>query len=416
MFIRLLKEAVLFALNSVAVNKLRTFLSLFGITIGIFSIISVFTAFDWMENSIKDSIATLGDNTVYIQKMPWSFDPNIPWWDMIRWPAPSLDEYDNIARKSKVAGIVCYNAYAGRTVKYKSNSLTNNYITATTNDYDKLRSFDIDKGRYFSLSEFNAGNAVTVIGAGVEEKLFGQNISAVGQVITIDGFKTTVIGVIKKEGSGGIVDDGMDEDIIVPINYGKKFMNLRSRWLESNIMVKGKPNVSVDELSEEMTMILRNTRRLRPNEITNFSINKASMLVEGFKPVFRGINIAGWIIGGFSILVGGFGIANIMFVSVRERTSIIGIQMALGAKRRFILSQFLIESVLLSILGGLFGLLLVFFGTILVNLQMDTSIHLSAANIILAIGISGVIGIVAGYAPASSASKMNPVEAIGYSF
>jgi putative ABC transport system permease protein len=416
MFIRLLKEAVLFALNSVAVNKLRTFLSLFGITIGIFSIISVFTAFDWMENSIKDSIATLGDNTVYIQKMPWSFDPNIPWWDMIRWPAPSLEEYDNIARKSKVAGIVCYNAYAGRTVKYKSNSLTNNYITATTNDYDKLRSFDIDKGRYFSLSEFNAGNAVTVIGAGVEEKLFGQNISAVGKVITIDGFKTTVIGVIKKEGSGGIVDDGMDEDIIVPINYGKKFMNLHSRWLESNIMVKGKPNVSVDELSEEMTMILRNTRRLRPNEITNFSINKASMLVEGFKPVFRGINIAGWIIGGFSILVGGFGIANIMFVSVRERTSIIGIQMALGAKRRFILSQFLIESVLLSILGGLFGLLLVFFGTIMVNLQMDTSIHLSAANILLAIGISGVIGIVAGYAPASSASKMNPVEAIGYSF
>jgi len=416
MFIRLLKEAVLFALNSVAVNKLRTFLSLFGITIGIFSIISVFTVFDWMENSIKDSIATLGDNTVYIQKMPWSFDPNIPWWDMIRWPAPSLDEYDNISRKSKVAGIVCYNAYAGRTVKYKSNSLTNNYITATTNDYDKLRSFDIDKGRYFSLSEFNNGSAVTVIGSGVEEKLFGQNISAVGKVITIDGFKTTVIGVIKKEGSGGIVDDGMDEDIIVPINYGKKFMNLRSRWLESNIMVKGKPNVSVDELSEEMTMILRNARRLRPNETTNFSINKASMLVQGFKPVFRGINIAGWIIGGFSILVGGFGIANIMFVSVRERTSIIGIQMALGAKRHFILSQFLIESVLLSILGGILGLFLVFLGTVIVNVQMDTAIHLTAGNIFLAIGISAMIGIIAGYAPASSASKMNPVEAIGYSF
>ncbi|HPT12178.1 MAG TPA: ABC transporter permease, partial [Bacteroidales bacterium] len=400
----------------VAVNKLRTFLSLFGITIGIFSIISVFTVFDWMENSIKDSIATLGDNTVYIQKMPWSFDPNIPWWDMIRWPAPSMEEYDNITRKSKVAGIICYNAYAGRTVKYKANSLTNNYITATTSDYDKLRTFDIDKGRYISLAEFNSGTAVAVIGSGIEEKLFGQNISAVGKEITIDGFKTTVIGVIKKEGAGGIVDDGMDEDIIVPVNYGKKFMNLRSRWIDSNIMVKGKPNVSVEELSEEMTMILRNARRLRPNEITNFSINKASMLVQGFKPVFRGINIAGWIIGGFSILVGGFGIANIMFVSVRERTSIIGIQMALGAKRRFILAQFLIESVLLSILGGLLGLLLVFIGTVIVNLQMDTTIYLTAANILLAIGISAMIGIIAGYAPASSASKMNPVEAIGYSF
>jgi len=416
MLLRLFKEAVLFALNSVAVNKLRTFLSLFGITIGIFSIISVFTVFDWMESSIKDSIATLGDNTVYIQKMPWSFDPNIPWWDMIRWPAPSLDDYQNIQRKSQRSSVICYNAYAGRTVKYKSNSLTNNYITATTSDFDKLRSFDIDKGRYFSLAEFNSGSAVTIIGAGVAEKLFGDNIQAVGKVITIDGFKTTVIGVIKKEGQGGIIDNGMDEDIIVPVNYGKKFMNLKSMWLDSNIMVKGKDNVSVQELSDEITMILRMSRRLHPGETTNFSINQASMLVQGFKPVFRGINIAGWIIGGFSILVGGFGIANIMFVSVRERTSIIGIQMAIGAKRRFILAQFLIESVLLSLLGGLLGLLLVFIGTFIANLQFDTSIHLTAANILLAIGISGAIGIIAGYAPASSASKMNPVEAIGYTF
>jgi putative ABC transport system permease protein len=416
MLLRLFKESMLFALNSVTVNKLRTFLSLFGITIGIFSIISVFTVFDWMESSIRDSIATLGDNTVYVQKMPWSFDRNIPWWDMIRWPAPSQEDFESITKKSQRASIVCYNAYAGRTVKYKSNSLTNNYITATTNDFDKLRSFDIDKGRYFSLSDFNSGSAVTVIGAGIEEKLFGENIPAVGKVITIDGFKTTVIGVIKKEGQGGIIDDGMDEDIIVPINYGKKFINLHSRWLDSNIMVKGRDNVSVEELSEEMTMILRTSRRLRPGETTNFSINQASMLVEGFKPVFRGINIAGWIIGGFSILVGGFGIANIMFVSVRERTSIIGIQMALGAKRRFILSQFLIESVLLSVLGGLLGLLLVFVGTLIANLQFDTSIHLTISNILLAVGISGLIGIIAGYAPASSASRMNPVDAISYSF
>jgi len=415
MWLKLMKESLLFAVNSVVVNKLRTFLSLFGITIGIFSIISVFTIFDWMEKSIKDSIATLGDNTIYVQKMPWSFDPNIPWWDMIRWPATTPEDYKIISAKSSSASIICYSAYASRTVKYKGNSLTNTYITATTEKFDQLRNFDVDKGRYFSLTEFNSGSATTVIGAKIAEKLFGA-ASAVGKEITIDGFKTTVIGTFKKEGQGGIIDDGMDEVILVPLNYGRKFMSLQSRWLESNIAIKGKNNVSVMELSDEITMILRKARKLRPGETSNFSINQASILIQGFKPVFNGINVAGWIIGGFSIIVGGFGIANIMFVSVRERTSIIGIQMALGAKRRFILSQFLFESVLLSILGGLLGLMLVFIGTLIVNYLKDTAIFLTAANILLAIGISGAIGIIAGYAPASSASRMNPVEAIGYSF
>jgi putative ABC transport system permease protein len=163
-------------------------------------------------------------------------------------------------------------------------------------------------------------------------------------------------------------------------------------------------------------MILRAARRLSPGEKNNFSINRASLLTQGFDAFFVGVNIGGWIIGGFSILVGGFGIANIMFVSVRERTNIIGIQKALGAKRSFILWQFLYESVLLSILGGAIGLLLVFTGSLFVNYLYDLSIHLTLGNIILGVAISGVIGIIAGYAPAYAAAKMNPVDAIGYSF
>ena len=197
----------------------------------------------------------------------------------------------------------------------------------------------------------------------------------------------------------------MDNVILVPLNYGKKFINFRSRQLNSQIMIKGKDNVAVQELSDEVTMILRTSRRLRPGETTNFSINQASLLTQGFESVFKGINIAGWIIGGFSIIVGGFGIANIMFVSVRERTSIIGIQMALGAKRRFILSQFLFESVLLSILGGLLGLFLVFIGTLIVNYLEDLNIYLTFGNIMMAIMISGAIGVIAGYAPASFCLK-----------
>jgi putative ABC transport system permease protein len=174
--------------------------------------------------------------------------------------------------------------------------------------------------------------------------------------------------------------------------------------------------VRVEELADEITMILRASRRLKPTQDTNFSVNRATMLSQGFDAVFKGINIGGWIIGAFAILVGGFGIANIMFVSVKERTNIIGIQKSLGAKRWFILTQFLTESVILSIVGGLVGLVLIFFGTLIVNYLYDLDMYLTAGNIVLAIFISGIIGIVAGYAPAYSAAKMNPVDAIGYSF
>jgi len=191
---------------------------------------------------------------------------------------------------------------------------------------------------------------------------------------------------------------------------------MRNRFIDSQMMVKAKPDVSVQELSDEITMVLRAARRLKPVETTNFSVNTATMLSQGFDAVFKGINIGGWIIGCFAILVGGFGIANIMFVSVRERTNQIGIQKALGAKKFFILQQFLTESVLLSITGGLLGLLLIFIGTLIINYIWELNMYLTLGNVLLALFISGVIGVVAGYAPANAAAKMNPVDAMGFSF
>ena len=207
----------------------------------------------------------------------------------------------------------------------------------------------------------------------------------------------------------------MDEITLVPINFGKSFINMRNRFLEAQLMVKAKTGVAIQELSDETTMILRAARSLRPEETSNFSVNKASMISQGLDAIFVAINIGGWVIGGFSILVGGFGIANIMFVSVMERTNIIGIQKALGAKRFFILQQFLVESMLLSIIGGLLGVFMIFLATIVINYLYDLNMYLTVANIFLAVFISGIIGVVAGYAPANAASKMNPVEAIGFS-
>jgi putative ABC transport system permease protein len=415
MKLRLVRECASIAVGSVAVNKLRTFLSLFGITIGIFAIISVFTVLDWMEKSIRDSISSLGDNIVYVQKMPWSFDPKIAWWDMIRWPNVSTDDYEAISRNVPGASALCFNAYTEKQVKSDINAVSNSLIWATTHDFKDLRAFEIENGRYFSAYESSAGKPVVILGSVAAEKLFNKS-NPVGKEISIDNFRAKVIGVFKKEGQGGIGDSGMDEVTLIPLSFSRNFINLRGMNLESNIMVKAREGVQVQELTDEVTMAVRASRRLKPGEISNFSVNRASLLSQGFDAVFAGINLGGWLIGGFSILVGGFGIANIMFVSVRERTNIIGIQKALGAKRWFILLQFLMESMILSIIGGVIGLLMIFGGTQVVNYLFDLNISLTAANIILGIFVSGMIGIIAGFAPAWSAAKMNPVEAIGYSF
>jgi len=405
----------MFAVNSVIVNKLRTFLSLFGITIGIFSIISVFTVLDWMEKSIRDSISTLGDNVIYIQKFPWSFDRDLAWWDIIRWPPVTRDDYQAILTRSTKSEAVCFSVYQPKQIRYENNIANDALVWATTNEFANLRSFEIEKGRYFSPDEFASGRNVAILGSMVAERLF-EETNPVDKEITIAGFKTTVVGVFKKEGQGGISDNGMDELTLTPVSFARNFINLRNRNLDSDLMVKSREGVSIQELSDEVTMILRAARRLSPGEVDNFSVNKASLLTQGFDAVFKGINFGGWLIGGFSILVGGFGIANIMFVSVRERTNIIGIQKALGAKRFFILQQFLVESVLLSIIGGVLGIFMVLIGTSIVDYLYDLNMHLTIANTFLAIFISGIIGIVAGYAPAYAAARMNPVEAIGFSF
>jgi len=415
MWLKMFRESFLFAFSSVAVNKLRTFLSLFGITIGIVSIISVFTVFDWMENSIRTSIESLGDNTIYVEKWPWTANQEIKWWDMLKWPPPSEDDYEAVLRRSTSAEAVCYTVGSGVNIKFRGNAVSDTYVIAATHNFENVRTLEIEKGRYFAQSESASGKAVAIIGAELADKLF-DDIDPMGREITVAGYKTQIIGVFKKEGKGGLSDSGMDETLLMPLNFSKQFVNFRNPFLNSDIMIRGKEGVPVQQLTDEVVMILRAARRLGPGAENNFSINQASQITSTLEPVFRGINIAGWIIGGFSILVGGFGIANIMFVSVRERTSQIGIQMALGAKRRWILLQFLTESVLLSITGGIVGLLMVFTGTLFVNYFFTLGMFLTAGNILLAIAISGTIGIIAGFAPASAASRMNPVEAIGYSF
>ena len=416
MSVRLFIEGILFAVKSVVVNKLRTFLSLFGITIGIFCIISVFTVLDWMEKSVRDSINSMGSNVVYIQKFPWSFSSNLAWWDIIKWPTISYTDYQAITNRSTKAEAASFLVAKSDRIKYKNNVATDAPVAAVTDGMERVVLFEIANGRFFSPFEYSSGSNVAVLGAEVAERLF-ENADPIGKEISMSGgYKARVIGVLKKEGQGAITLSNVDQITLVPLNYGRNFINVRNRFVDSQMMVKAKPDVSVRELTDELTMVLRASRRLKPAEVSNFSINNSTILSQGFDAVFKGFNIGGWIIGAFAILVGGFGIANIMFVSVRERTNIIGIQKALGAKRFFILQQFLTESVLLSVAGGVLGLLMIFIGTLVVNYLYELNMYLTFSNIILAVLISGLIGIVAGYAPANAAARMNPVDAIGFSF
>ena len=230
-----------------------------------------------------------------------------------------------------------------------------------------------------------------------------------GKKIKIFGRNIEVIGVLNKEGED-FFGNSNDKVVYLPINYFKTVVELRD--MGSTIVVKAKPMVSNDELRDELTGLMRSIRKIKPSAEDNFAINETDIISKGFDSLFGVIATVGWIIGGFSLLVGGFGIANIMFVSVRERTNIIGIQKALGAKNYFILLQFLFEAVFLSLIGGLVGLFIIFILTVIVSHTTEFTLLLTKGNIMLGIGVSAIIGLISGIVPAYSAAKLDPVEAM----
>lgn len=407
--VKLTRESMSFAYQSITVNKTRTFLSLFGITIGIFAIIAVFTILDSLEKNVRQSLESLGDNVVYVQKWPWSMGGEYPWWKYMNRPQPSLEDLAEIRNRSDFAEVTSFMVSFQSLVAYKRNSAPRTNVLAVADRYEEIRSFEIEEGRYFSPFDLNSGRQVVLLGNELASELF-EGRSALGQTIKLSGNNVEVIGVLKKEGQSALGDDSHDNLAIIPANFGRTIIDFRR--VGPTIMVKARQGIPTEELNDELRGILRSFRRLKPIEDDDFALNQVSLLKDGIDNIFRMINLAGWIIGGFAILVGGFGIANIMFVSVKERTNIIGIQKALGAKNSFILVQFLYESVLLSVLGGAIGLLFIFIGTTLVTSFTEFTISLTGNNIVLGLMVSAIIGIVSGYAPAWKASRLSPVEAI----
>lgn len=408
LILRLIRESYIFAFQAIIVNKVRTILSLLGITIGIFCVISVFTVFDSMENAIRKSIASLGSNTLFIQKWPWSMGGDYPWWKYWQRPEATLEDMRELEKRSTLAEAMAFMVQVNKTVKYQGNYIENIGVNGVSHDFDQVWAFELADGRYFSPGESASGKNIAVIGADIATELFPEG-DPVGKRLKIFGRNIEVVGVINKEGED-FFGNSNDKAVYLPINYFKTVVDLRD--MGSTIVVKAKPMVTNDELRDELTGQMRSIRKLKPSAEDNFAINETDIISKGFDSLFAVIATVGWIIGGFSLLVGGFGIANIMFVSVRERTNIIGIQKALGAKNYFVLLQFLFEAVFLSLIGGAVGLLIIFILTIVVSATTEFTLLLTQGNIFLGIGVSAIIGLISGIVPAWTAAKLDPVEAM----
>ena len=411
LYLRLLKESFAFAMNALRNNKLRTMLSLLGVTIGIFSIIAVLAAVDSLDKKIKSDMSGLDKNMIYLIR--FSFGPSeIPRWKREQFPDVTFEEYEFI-RKS-VSGIdkMSYNVFTrNENIKYEEKTVSSVNVNPTTDEQAGIEGIKIGEGRFFNEAESNSGTAVIIFGFNVAQGLFENVDQAIGKKVRLYGQYFTVIGVTEKQGFSTFGDSN-DDKAIFPVNFVRRLYGDNSDMLTPAIIIKPEKGIDMEEFKAELKHKLRDFRGVKEGEIDNFFVNVLSGFTDLIDGIMGQMNVVGWIISGFSLLVGGFGIANIMFVSVKERTNLIGIQKSLGAKNRFILLQFLFEAVILSVIGGIIGLILVWIIAMVLTKVLDFEFVLGLGNVILGTSLAAMIGLISGILPAISASRLDPVEAI----
>jgi len=413
MFVKIVYESLVQAFQQLSANKLRSFLSLTGISIGIICIISVLSAVDSLKDNVSASFEKLGNDVLYVSREPWTEDPGQNWWKYRQRPEPAFEDLEAIRRKSSLYERASFSVFIpGRALKFAGNSVQGAYIAGVTEDYEYIFNLEFEKGRFFTPFEMNSGANRVVLGNVLAESLFG-SVEPVGRQINVKGLDLQVVGVMKKEGNSLISLVPFDEAVIIPFNTAKKLVNVKSRYnWGTSLNVKARPGISLDDLQDELTGILRSQRKIKPREAENFSINRLSMFTTLLEPIFGTMNIVGIFIGGFSILVGMFSVANIMFVSVRERTNIIGIKKALGARQSVILLEFLVESIILCLVGAIIGLVVVFGVLKIATMAFHYDIFLSLTNFLIGLILAIVIGVLSGLVPAWQAARLDPVEAM----
>ncbi len=407
--LNILTSSFRLTMKELRVNKLRTALSLIGISFGIFCIIGVLATVNSLQANIQNQINTLGTNTIYIDKWDYNGGPDYPWWKFINRPEPKYEEMDLIKQRSKLTANTAFEINSRSNVEYQNYALQGVSIFGITEEENDIQAVTIEYGRFISSSEFATGNSVAIIGYTNAENLFVNPSLAVGKQVKIKGVNATIVGVIKKTGTNMIGLD-YDQSVMIPYRFAKEIFNEENN--NPKILVKGKANISSQALADELEGVMRSIRKLNPKQADNFTLNQISGFSDKVSSLFSSINLGGWAIGILSLIVGAFGIANIMFVTVKERTAIIGLKKAIGAKKRSILSEFLLEAATICVMGGLMGLILVYLLTVILTNVFNFPVFISASILTLAISICIVIGILAGIIPAYTASRLDPVVAI----
>lgn len=412
LYLRLLKESFAFAMNALRNNKLRTMLSLLGVTIGIFSIIAVLAAVDSLDQKIQNDLSTLDKNTIYLTSQ--SFGPtDVPRWKREQFPNVTFEEYQYMKTAMKDVENSCFQYFTvSQNITYESRTSEAVNMVAVTAEFVDIQRLEFSEGRFFNESESYSGKQVVVLGYDIAQNLF-DGFNPIGKTVRMYGQKFTVIGVTKKKGSSGIdIGGGDDTSAFFPATFLRRIYGDNNPQVLPVIVVKPEKGTDIEALKSDISQKLRNFRGVKQGDIDNFFINILSGLTDMIDGLLGSLRVGGIIISFFSFLVGGFGIANIMFVSVKERTNLIGIQKSLGAKNKFILFQFLFEAIILCLIGGAIGLLIVWLLAMLLTNILDFEFVLSFSNILIGTSLSVIVGLISGILPAISASKLDPVEAI----
>lgn len=398
-------------------NFFRTVLSLSAISIGIFCIVSVLTVFDSMQLYVQKNLSSLGGNILYVSKYPWlpEGDGAYAWWQYKSRPVCNYKEVVFLKKNLINAQKVSISYTDQQNIILKNNTYESTILAVST-DFDKLTGIDIVRGRYFTNSELNSPyHATIVLGEGIARSLFQSTEVALNKNVTLYQQNFTIIGILKKQGNSMIGFD-FDNSVIMPYLYLSRIKNIDNNpgngFVDPMLMVEATNEDKLAELNYELSAALRNFRNLKPNDASTFSINKLDAIQNKVNEIFKLLKSGGWIIGFFALLVGCFSIANIMYVSVKEKTYEIGLKKAVGATSKQIRVDILLESIFLCLLGGIGGLLLVMILTVLLSFFLFFPVYLTSFNFLVGISVSMIVGIISGYLPALQASKLNPVTAI----
>lgn len=410
---QILLSTLKLAVQEIQKNKLRTFLSLFGVTIGIFCIIGVLSTVSSLEKNIQDGIKSLGTNTVYIDKFDYKGGADYPWWKYVNRPTPKMIETRLLREKVDADIKIVYSFSTQSFVEYENNKLENIFYHGVTDEFTEIQPLEIQYGRYLNQMDFDYGNPVIVLGYENAEYLFGNPEKAIGKEVKLRTKKARVVGVIKKQGASMIGGGGwrFDQSLVLSYDFMKQLL-FDERFNNPKIIVKGPEHMSSEALKGELQGAMRSIRRLGPTQEDDFALNAISDFSAAVSTLFSNVNLGGWLIGLLSLVVGAFGIANIMFVTVRERTPYIGLKKAIGAKKKTILMEFLLESSFICIIGGMIGLGLVMILSSLLSNIFNFPVSVSPDILGLAFGICLFIGVAAGLIPAIIAARMDPVVAI----